>query len=160
MKAAARARGEDIIDFGMGNPDQATPAHIVEKLIEARDFKNTPSQDAEAVFARVPFSDIGPIKVPDSLQDEQVLFLSDIFPTGWMAAENAEIEPGDTVAVWGAGPVGLAAAYSAQLLGAAVVIVGDMVPERLEQEHLGGCARIPVPEEARADAHRLRVCWP
>src|SRR5205085_2787209 len=59
----------------------------------------------QAEYLRVPFADVGPIKIPDGLRDEQVLFLSDIFPTGYMAAENAEIEPGDTVAIWGCGPV-------------------------------------------------------
>ena len=71
----------------------------------------------QAQFVRVPFADVGHVKVPDSLTDEQVLFLSDIFPTGWMAAENAQIEPGDTVAIWGCGPVGQFAIQSAWLLG-------------------------------------------
>jgi threonine dehydrogenase-like Zn-dependent dehydrogenase len=85
----------------------------------------------QAEYARVPFADVGPIKVPDSLSDEQVLFLSDIFPTGYMAAENCQIEPGDTVAVWGCGPVGQFAIKSAYLLGAERVIAIDRVPERL-----------------------------
>ena len=80
---------------------------------------------------RVPFADVGPIKVPDSLTDEQVLFLSDIFPTGYMAAENCDIQPGDTVAVWGCGPVGQFAIQSAYLLGAERVIAIDRFPERL-----------------------------
>ena len=67
----------------------------------------------QAEYARVPFADVGPIKVPDSLTDEQVLFLSDIFPTGYMAAENCQIKPGDTIAVWGCGPVGQFAIQSA-----------------------------------------------
>ena len=67
----------------------------------------------QAEYVRVPYSDVGPIVIPDDLDDDQVLFLSDILPTGWMAAENAEIEPGDTVAVWGCGPVGLFAIQSA-----------------------------------------------
>jgi threonine dehydrogenase-like Zn-dependent dehydrogenase len=70
----------------------------------------------QAEFARVPFADVGPLKVPDSLTDEQVLFLSDIFPTGYMAADNCQIKPGDTVAVWGCGPVGQLAIKSAYLL--------------------------------------------
>jgi len=86
----------------------------------------------QAEYVRVPFSDVGPIVIPDGMEDEQVLFLSDILPTGWMAAENAQIEPGDTVAVWGAGPVGLFAAQSAVLMGAAQVIVIDHHPHRLE----------------------------
>lgn len=85
----------------------------------------------QAEYMRVPYADIGPIKVPDGLPDEQVLFLSDIFPTGYMAAENAEIEPGDTVAVWGAGPVGQFAMQAAWMFGAGRVIAIDNVPERL-----------------------------
>ncbi|MGH9943314.1 MAG: alcohol dehydrogenase catalytic domain-containing protein, partial [Pyrinomonadaceae bacterium] len=60
----------------------------------------------QAEYARVPFADVGPVKIPDGLDDEQVLFLSDIFPTGYMAAENCDIKPGDTIAIWGCGPVG------------------------------------------------------
>ena len=85
----------------------------------------------QAEYARVPFADIGPIKVPDSLTDEQVLFLSDILPTGYMAAENCDIQPGDTVAVWGCGPVGQFAIASAFLLGAERVIAIDRFQERL-----------------------------
>ncbi len=77
----------------------------------------------QAEFVRVPFADVGPLKVPDSLEDEQVLFLSDIFPTGYMAAENCSIQPGDTVAVWGAGPVGQFAIKSAFMLGAETVVI-------------------------------------
>ena len=86
----------------------------------------------QAEYLRVPFADVGPLKIPDGLPDEKVLFLSDIFPTGYMAAENAEIEPGDTVAVWGCGPVGQFAIQSAWMLGAGRVIAIDRVPERLE----------------------------
>ena len=86
----------------------------------------------QAEYVRVPFSDIGPIVVPDGMDDDKVLFLSDILPTGWMAAENAQIEPGDTVAVWGAGPVGLFAVQSAVLMGAEHVICIDHHPHRLE----------------------------
>ncbi|MGE3704913.1 MAG: zinc-dependent alcohol dehydrogenase [Vicinamibacterales bacterium] len=85
----------------------------------------------QAEYARVPFADVGPIKVPDGLTDEQVLFLSDVFPTGYMAAENCEIKPGDTVAVWGCGPVGQFAIKSAYLLGAERVIAIDRFPDRL-----------------------------
>jgi threonine dehydrogenase-like Zn-dependent dehydrogenase len=85
----------------------------------------------QAEYARVPFADVGPLKVPDSLSDEQVLFLSDIFPTGYMAAENCQIKPGDTVAVWGCGPVGQFAIKSAFLLGAERVIAIDRFQERL-----------------------------
>jgi len=85
----------------------------------------------QAEYLRVPYADVGPIKVPDGLTDEQVLFLSDIFPTGYMAAENAQIEDGDTVAIWGCGPVGQFAIQSAWMLGAGRVIAIDRVPERL-----------------------------
>ena len=87
----------------------------------------------QAEYARIPFADVGPIKVPDNLSDEQVLFLSDIFPTGYMAAENCNIQPGDTVAVWGCGPVGLFAIASAFLLGAERVIAIDRFEERLRK---------------------------
>jgi len=85
----------------------------------------------QAEYLRVPYADVGPIKVPDGIPDEQALFLSDIFPTGYMAAENAEIQKGDTVAVWGCGPVGQFAIQSAWMLGAGRVIAIDNVPERL-----------------------------
>ncbi len=85
----------------------------------------------QAEYVRVPFADVGPIKVPDGLDDEQVLFLSDIFPTGYMAAENCNIKEGDTVAVWGCGPVGQFAMWSARKLGAGRVIGIDRFPERL-----------------------------
>lgn len=85
----------------------------------------------QAEYVRVPFSDVGPIVVPDHLDDDKVLFLSDILPTGWMAAENADIEDGDTVAVWGCGPVGLFAIQSAFKLGAHRVIAIDHYPARL-----------------------------
>ena len=85
----------------------------------------------QAEYARVPYADVGPLKVPDGLADEQVLFLSDILPTGWMAAENCDIKPGYVVAVWGCGPVGQFAIQSAYLLGAERVIAIDRFPERL-----------------------------
>jgi threonine dehydrogenase-like Zn-dependent dehydrogenase len=85
----------------------------------------------QAEYARVPFSDVGPLRVPSSLSDEQVLFLSDILPTGYMAADNCQIKPGDTVAIWGCGPVGQFAIQSAFLLGAERVIAIDRFPERL-----------------------------
>jgi threonine dehydrogenase-like Zn-dependent dehydrogenase len=85
----------------------------------------------QAQYLRVPFADVGPVKVPDGLSDEQVLFLSDIFPTGYMAAEFCDIKGGETIAIWGCGPVGQFAIRSAFLLGAARVIAIDTVPERL-----------------------------
>jgi threonine dehydrogenase-like Zn-dependent dehydrogenase len=86
----------------------------------------------QAEYIRVPFADVGPVKIPAGLRDEQVLFLSDIFPTGYMAAENCDIERGDTVAVWGCGPVGQFAIRSAYMLGADQVIAIDRIPERLQ----------------------------
>lgn len=85
----------------------------------------------QAEYVRVPYSDVGPIVIPDGLEDDKVLFLSDILPTGWMAAENCDLEPGDTVAVWGCGPVGLFAIQSAFLMGAHRVIAIDHYPGRL-----------------------------
>jgi threonine dehydrogenase-like Zn-dependent dehydrogenase len=85
----------------------------------------------QAEYVRVPYGDIGPLKVPDSVTDEQVLFLSDILPTGYMSAENCGIKRGDTIVVWGCGPVGQFAIRSAFLLGAGRVIAIDRVPERL-----------------------------
>ena len=93
----------------------------------------------QAEYLRVPFADVGPIKV-EAIPDEKVLFLSDIFPTGYMAAVNAEIEAGDTVAVWGCGPVGQFAIQSAWMLGAGRVIAVDRVPERLRMAGLHGKA--------------------
>ncbi|WP_277540663.1 zinc-dependent alcohol dehydrogenase [Haloarcula laminariae] len=91
----------------------------------------------QAEYLRVPYADVGPVKIESDLTDEQVLFLSDIFPTGHMAAENADIDENDTVAVWGCGPVGQFAIQSADLLGADRVVAIDRVPERLEmaREH-------------------------
>lgn len=85
----------------------------------------------QAEYARVPYADVGPFKVPDGLSDEQVLFLTDILPTGYMAAENCHITPGDIVAIWGCGPVGLMAIHACWWLGASRVIAIDHVPERL-----------------------------
>ena len=94
----------------------------------------------QAEYVRVPFADVGPLKVPPGLADEQVLFLSDIYPTGYMAAENAQIEPGDTVAVWGCGPVGQFTIRSAWMIGAGRVIAIDRVPERLQMAEQQGRA--------------------
>jgi threonine dehydrogenase-like Zn-dependent dehydrogenase len=102
----------------------------------------------QADYARVPFADIGPLKVPDSLTDEQVLFLSDILPTGFMAAQNCEIAPGDVIAVWGCGPVGQMAIRSAFLLGAARVIAIDDVPERIRLAADAGAEVLNFDEES------------
>lgn len=92
----------------------------------------------QAQFARVPFADVGCLKLPDGLADEQVLFLSDIYPTGYMAAENCDIKTGQVVAIWGCGPVGQFAIRSAFLLGAERVIAIDRFPERLKMARAGG----------------------
>jgi threonine dehydrogenase-like Zn-dependent dehydrogenase len=94
----------------------------------------------QAEYARVPFADVGTLKVPEDMSDEQVLFLSDIFPTGYMGAEMCDIQPGDTVAVWGCGPVGQFAMASARLLGAERVIGIDRLPERLRMAKEGAKA--------------------
>src|ERR671938_2118600 len=100
----------------------------------------------QAEYVRVPFADVGPVKVPDSVTDEQALFLSDIFPTGYMAAENCAIQPGDVVAIWGCGPVGQFAIRSAFLLGAERVIAIDRLPERLRMAQEGGAETINYEE--------------
>lgn len=99
-------------------------------------------QGGQAQFLRVPFADCGPVKIPEHLTDEQVVFLSDILPTGWMAAKNCEIRSGDTVAVWGAGPVGQMTIRSLFVQGAGRVICIDNVPERLEMAAEGGAETI------------------
>jgi len=86
----------------------------------------------QAQYVRVPFANVGPLKVPDELADEQVLFLSDILPTGYMGAEMCNIQPGDVIAVWGCGPVGQFAIASALMLGAERVIAIDRIPYRLK----------------------------
>ena len=91
----------------------------------------------QAEYLRVPYADVGPLKIPDGLPDEQVVLLSDVYPTGYMAAENADIEPGDTVAIWGCGPVAQFAIRSAWLLGAGRVIAIDRFPERLAMAEAG-----------------------
>jgi threonine dehydrogenase-like Zn-dependent dehydrogenase len=105
----------------------------------------------QAEFVRVPFADTTHVKVPAGLTDEQVLFLGDILPTGWQAAVNCEIVPTDTVAIWGAGPVGQMAIRSAVLLGAKQVVVIDRVPERLAMARQGGAITINFDEESVLD---------
>ncbi len=102
----------------------------------------------QAEYARVPFADVGPLKVPDGLEDDKVLFLSDIFPTGYMAAENCNIQKGDTVCVFGCGPVGQFAIQSAWMLGAERVIAIDRFPERLSLAETWGRAEVINYEEA------------
>ncbi len=101
----------------------------------------------QAEYLRVPYADIGPIKIPEGFTDDQVLFLSDIFPTGYMGAENCNIQPGDTIAIWGCGPVGQFAIRSAFLLGAERVIAIDTVPERLALAKASGAITIDFKEE-------------
>ncbi len=102
----------------------------------------------QAEYARVPFADVGPLKLDGGLSDEQALFLSDVFPTGYMAAENCNIQQGDTIAVWGCGPVGQFAVKSAYLLGAERVIAIDRFPERLRMAREEGRAVTLNYEEA------------
>ena len=105
----------------------------------------------QAEYVRVPFADKGPIKIPNGLSDEQVLFLSDILPTGYMAAENCDIQEGDTVAVWGCGPVGQFAIRSARMLGAHQVIAIDAVESRLRLAERGGAVALNYDEKDVAD---------
>jgi len=109
----------------------------------------------QAEYLRVPYADVSPLKIESGLPDEQVLFLSDIFPTGYMAAENAEIEPGDTVAVWGCGPVGQFTIQSAWMFGAGRVIAIDRVPERLRMAEIHGRAETINFEETDGVYDRL-----
>jgi threonine dehydrogenase-like Zn-dependent dehydrogenase len=102
----------------------------------------------QAEYLRVPFADTTHIKVPDGIPDEKLLFLSDIFPTGWQAAVQCDIEPTDTVAVWGCGPVGQMSIRSAILLGAEQVVAIDRLPERLEMAQAGGAITINFDEES------------
>ena len=102
----------------------------------------------QAEYVRVPYADVGPVVIPDGLTDEQVLFLGDILPTGWQAAAQCDIQPTDTVAVWGAGPVGQFAIRSAVMMGAEQVICIDNVPERLSMARAGGAITINFDEES------------
>src|SRR5690606_25757155 len=101
----------------------------------------------QAEFVRVPYGDVGPLKVPDDLDDERVFVLSDVFPTGYMASENCDIKPGDAIAVWGCGPVGQFAIRSAFMLGADRVFAIDDVPERLQLAQDAGAEVINDSEE-------------
>ena len=109
----------------------------------------------QAEYARVPFADVGPIKIDSDLTDEQVLFLSDIFPTGYMGAEMCDIKPGDIVAVWGCGPVGQFAIASAYLLGAERVIAIDRFHYRLKMAAREGRRR---DDQLRGDRRSARRC--
>ena len=105
----------------------------------------------QAEYVRVPYADVAPVKIPDNLTDEQVLFLGDIFPTGWQAAVQCDIQPTDTVAVWGAGPVGQFAIRSALLLGAEQIVAIDNQPDRLSMAEAGGAITINYDEESVLD---------
>jgi threonine dehydrogenase-like Zn-dependent dehydrogenase len=96
----------------------------------------------QAEYVRVPMADVAPMKVPDGMTDEEVLFLTDIFPTGYQGAEHAEIKDGDIVAIWGGGPVGYFAIQSAKLMGAGTIIVMENVPERVELARKAGATHI------------------
>ncbi|EWC41731.1 zinc-dependent alcohol dehydrogenase [Stutzerimonas stutzeri] len=102
----------------------------------------------QAEYVRVPYADVGPVVIPNGLTDEQVLFLGDILPTGWQAAAQCDIQPTDTVAIWGAGPVGQFAIRSALMMGAEQVICIDNVPERLSMARAGGAITINFDEES------------
>ena len=102
----------------------------------------------QAEYVRVPYADVAPVKIPDGLTDEQVLFLGDIFPTGWQAVVQCDIEPTDTVAIWGAGPVGQFCVRSAILLGAKHVVCIDHLPDRLTMAQAGGAIPINFDEES------------
>jgi threonine dehydrogenase-like Zn-dependent dehydrogenase len=102
----------------------------------------------QAEYVRVPYADVAPVKIPDGVSDEQALFLGDIFPTGWQAAAQCDIQPEDTVAVWGAGPVGQFAMRSALLLGAKQVVAIDCLPDRLSMAEAGGAIPINFEEES------------
>ena len=102
----------------------------------------------QAEYVRVPFADVAPVIIPDGLTDEQVLFLGDIFPTGWQAAVQCDIQPTDIVAIWGAGPVGQFAIRSALLLGARLVVAIDRVPERLAMARASGASTIDFEQES------------
>jgi threonine dehydrogenase-like Zn-dependent dehydrogenase len=106
----------------------------------------------QAEYARVPFADVGPLKVPDGISDEQAIFLADVFPTGYMGAEMCDIKPGDTIAVWGCGPVGQFAIRSAFMLGAERVIAIDHVPERMRMAKAGGAEVISFDEVSVLEA--------
>ncbi|RYD26542.1 MAG: glutathione-dependent formaldehyde dehydrogenase, partial [Verrucomicrobiaceae bacterium] len=102
----------------------------------------------QAEYVRVPFADVTPVIIPDGLTDEQVLFLGDIFPTGWQAAVQCDIQPTDTVAIWGCGPVGQFCIRSAVLLGAKQIVAIDRVPERLAMAEAGGAITINFEKES------------
>jgi threonine dehydrogenase-like Zn-dependent dehydrogenase len=109
----------------------------------------------QAEYVRVPFADVGALKIPEGLDDEQVLFLSDIFPTGYMGADMCNIQPGDTIAVWGCGPVGQFAIASALLLGAERVIAIDRFPERLDMARTKAGAEVVINYEQESVYDRL-----
>src|SRR5436190_19573797 len=115
-----------------GNCENSNPNSDIASGVFGYSHSTGGYDGGQAELVRVPFADVGPMKIPDDMDDESVLFLSDIFPTGYQGAEMGEIKPGETVVVFGCGPVGLFAAKSAWLLGAGRVISVDHVPERLE----------------------------
>ncbi len=102
----------------------------------------------QAEYVRVPYADVGPVKIPSGLSDDQVIFLGDIFPTGWQAAVQCDIEPTDTVAIWGCGPVGQMCIRSAVLLGARQIIAIDHLPDRLSMAKAGGAITVNFDQES------------
>jgi threonine dehydrogenase-like Zn-dependent dehydrogenase len=106
----------------------------------------------QAEYVRVPYADVAPVKIPNGLRDEQVLFLGDIFPTGWQGVVQCDIEPTDTVAIWGCGPVGQMCIRSAVLLGAKQVIAIDYLPDRLSMAKAGGAIPINFDQESVVEA--------
>src|SRR4051812_21033446 len=114
-----------------GNCENSNPNSDIASGVYGYSHSTGGYDGGQADYVRVPFADVGPMKIPDDMSEEEVLFLGDIFPTGYQAAEMGEIKAGETVVVFGCGPVGLFAAKSAWLLGAGRVIAVDHVPERL-----------------------------
>lgn len=111
----------------------------------------------QAQYVRVPFADVAPVKIENGLTDEQVLFLSDILPTGYMAAENCNVRPGDVIAVFGCGPVGQFAIQSAYLLGAGRVIAIDHIPERLEMARRAGAETVNYEDVSNVVSHLQEI---
>ena len=111
----------------------------------------------QAEYVRVPMADVGPMVVPEGMSDEQALFLSDILPTGWQAAAYCDIKGGETVAIWGAGPVGLFAIKSAAVMGAATIIALEIVPERIELARKAGATHIINPGDEDVQEQILAI---
>jgi threonine dehydrogenase-like Zn-dependent dehydrogenase len=132
--------------------DNANPANDIVGGVFGYSHTTGGYDGGQAEYVRVPYADVGPMKIPDDMDEEDVLFLSDILPTGYQAAEMGDIQEGETVAIFGAGPVGLMAAKSAWLMGAGRVIVIDHVPYRLDfAKRWADVETLDYQEEGRAD---------